>query len=171
MHRVEVHLRAIEGSNIVNAQNVAIKRTQPLRVVEGQAVAAGLAPEHIGPVFLQLSPKLLSHLQQCGAQPGTLVHYYDKPGEDGSVGVHVAYEIGEQTVPAADGIQITELPVIEVASVVHRGGMEDVTRVYEALLGWIADSGFKLAGYSRELYHEVGPDGPRVTEIQVPIVK
>jgi effector-binding domain-containing protein len=165
------HLRAIKESNLVSAPEVVIKRTQPMRVVEGRGVAAGLGPEYIGRVFLQLSPVLLSHLQRAGAQPGTLVHYYDKPRDDGTAGVHVAYEIGEQTVPAGDGIQITELPVVEVASVVHRGGMEDVTRTYEALLRWIGDSGFQHAGYSRELYHEMGPDGPRLTEIQVPIVK
>ena len=44
-----------------------------------------------------------------------LVGYYDEPDEDGSVGVHVGFEIGDQTVPAGDGIEIVELPVVEVA--------------------------------------------------------
>ena len=38
-----------------------------------------------------------------------LVGYYDEPMEDGSVGVHVAYEISEQSVPASDGIDIVAL--------------------------------------------------------------
>lgn len=171
LRRVEAHLRAIEGSNTVKAQDVVIKETQPLLVAETRGTAAGLDPEHIGPLFGQLGPKLIGHLQQAGAQPGILVGYYDEPEEDGSVGVHVAYEIGEQAVPASDGIEIIELPVIEVASVVHRGGMDNIAPVYEALIRWIEDSGFTLAGYSRELYHEMGADGPAVTELQMPIAK
>jgi effector-binding domain-containing protein len=100
-----------------------------------------------------------------------LVHYYDEPEQDGSVGVHVGYEIGQQHVPATDCIAIVELPVVQVASIVHRGAMEGIVSVYEALIRWIADSGYRRAGYSRELYYEVGANGPRVTEVQIPIVK
>jgi len=100
-----------------------------------------------------------------------LVGYYDEPAEDGSVGVHVAYEIGEQPVPASDTIEIVELPVVEVACVIHRGDMDHITPVYEALVQWIDDSGFHLAGHSRELYHEMSADGPSVTELQMPIAK
>ena len=171
LRRVEAHLRAIEGSNTVKAQDTVIKQTQPLRVAETRGIAAALDPEHIGPLFMQLAPKLIGHLQAAGAQPGMLVGYYDEPEEDGSVGVHVAYEIGEQAVPASDAVEIVELPVVEVASVVHRGSMDDISPVYEALIRWIEDSGYRLAGYSRELYHEMGADGPSVTELQVPITK
>jgi effector-binding domain-containing protein len=169
--RVEAHLRAIEGSNIVKAQDVVIKETKPPRLAEARGVAAGLAPEHVGPVFLALSPKLIDHLQRAGARPGTLVHYYDEPAEDGSVGVHVGYEIGKQPVPAHGGVEIVDLPVVQVASIVHRGGMGGIVRVYEALIRWIEDSGYRRAGYSRELYHAMGADGPRVTELQIPIAK
>jgi effector-binding domain-containing protein len=74
-----------------------------------------------------------------------------------------------QTVPSTEEIKVTELPLIEVAAVIHRGGMDKITGVYEALLRWIEERCFRLAGYSRELYHEMGADGPRLTEIQVPI--
>ncbi|MGZ4195069.1 MAG: GyrI-like domain-containing protein [Solirubrobacteraceae bacterium] len=100
-----------------------------------------------------------------------MVGYYDEPDEDGSVGVHVAYDIGQQAVPASAGVEIIDLPVIEVASVVHRGGMDNITPVYETLIRWIEDSGYHLAGYSRELYHEMDADGPSVTELQMPIAK
>jgi effector-binding domain-containing protein len=38
--------------------------------------------------------------------------------------------------------------------------MESIGPVYEALIRWIEDSGFRLTGYSRELYHEMGQHGP-----------
>ncbi len=171
LRRVEAHLRAIERKETVSTQDVLVKNTQPLRVAEARRVAGGLDPEHIGPVFMELAPQLAEYVQRAGAQPGTLIGYYDEPAEDGSVGVHVGFEIGDQSVPPGDGIEIIDLPVIEVASLIHRGGMEGITPVYEALVGWIEDSGFRLAGYSRELYHEMTADGPSVTEIQMPIAR
>jgi DNA-binding transcriptional MerR regulator len=171
LRRVEARLRAIEGSSEVKTQDVVIKETQPLRVVETTKVAGALDPEHIGPVFMELAPRLISHMEGAGATPGMLVGYYDDPAEDGSVGVHVAYEIGDQAVPAGDGIDVVDLPVVEVASVVHRGDISRVTPVYEALVRWIEDSGFRLAAHSRELYHEVTIEGPSVTELQVPIAR
>ena len=171
LRRIEAHLRAIEGSHTVDSHDILIKQTQPLRVAETKGTAAGLASEYIAPLFMALAPKLARHVQQSGAQPGTLVGYYDEPAEDGTVGVHVAFEIGDQAVPAADGIEIVELPVVEVASVMHRGDMDDIGLVYEDLIRWIEDSGHRLAGYSRELYLEMGENGPNVTELQMPIAR
>ena len=171
LRRVEARLRAIERNSTMNAQDVVIKNTQPLRVAEARGVAEALDPEHIGPVFERLAPELIGHLQQAGVQPGMLIGYYDEPAEDGSVGVHVAFEIGEASVQAGDGVDTVDLPVIEVASIVHRGSMEGINPVYEDLLKWIEDSGYRLAGYSRELYHEMTANGPSVTELQVPIAR
>ncbi|MGO9881707.1 MAG: MerR family transcriptional regulator [Solirubrobacteraceae bacterium] len=171
LRQVEAHLRAIEGSNTVNAQDIVIKQTQPLRVAEATGSAGGLDPEHLGPLFEQLAPTLGRKIAQAGARPGTMIGYYDEPDDDGSVGVHVAFEIVDQAVPPEDGVEIVELPVIEVASLVHRGGMENIAVVYEDLIRWVEDSGYRLAGYSRELYHEMDADGPSVTELQMPIAK
>ena len=85
--------------------------------------------------------------------------------------MHVAFEIGEQAVSASDGIEIVELPVVEVASVIHRGDMDHITPVYEALIRWIDDSGLHLAGHNRELLHEMTANGPSVTELQMPIAR
>jgi effector-binding domain-containing protein len=49
--------------------------------------------------------------------------------------------------------------------------MEHIESVYEALVGWIEDSGYRLAGGSRELYHQWDDDHPdrNVTELQMPL--
>jgi DNA-binding transcriptional MerR regulator len=171
LRRVDAHLRAIEGSNAVSQQDVVIKNTQPLRVAEARGVAAALDPQSIGPVFMRLAPEVSAHVAAAAATPGMLVGYYDEPADDGSVGVHVCFEIGAQQVPSGERVAVVELPVIEVASVMHRGAIDDVTPVYEALLRWIDDSGCRSAGYSRELYHEMGREGPRVTELRMPIAR
>lgn len=149
--------------------DVVVKDTAPLTLAEAWMTAAGLAPEYIGPVFVALAPRLRDHLRRFGARPGTLVHYYETPAQDGTVVVHVGYEIGEQSVPASPGIEIVELPVIKVASTVHRGAMEAIAQVYEALFAWIENSGYRRIGPSRELYHEISQEGPRLTEIQIPV--
>jgi hypothetical protein len=94
----------------VRAQDVVIKKTQPLRVAEARGVAAALDPEHIGPVFLALAPKLIDHLQQAGARAGMLVHYYDEPAEDGSVGVHVGYESASNQCQRATALRSSTYP-------------------------------------------------------------
>jgi DNA-binding transcriptional MerR regulator len=171
LRRVDAHLRAIERSNGMSQPDVVIKRTQPLRVAEAHGAADALDPQSIGPVFMRLAPAVSAHVEAAAAKPGLLVGYYDDPAEDGSVGVHVCFEIGAQPVSAGNGVAVVDLPVIEVASVIHHGAIDEVTPVYEALLRWIDDSGYRSAGYSRELYHELGPDGPRVTELQLPITR
>jgi effector-binding domain-containing protein len=98
-----------------------------------------------------------------------MVGRYDEPREDGRVDVHVGFDIGDQAAPVSDGIEVVELPVVEVASVVHRGTMAGVGEVYERMIRWIEDSGHRLDGYSRELYLETDDGVPSVTELQLPI--
>jgi DNA-binding transcriptional MerR regulator len=173
LRRVEAHLRAIEGSKTMSTQNVVLKHTEPLRVAEAVDTAAGLGPEAIGPVFTRLVPKVLAHLERAGARPRTMIGHYEEPAEDGSVQVHVGFDIGDQPVDSDDGVRVLDLPVVEVASVIHQGSMDNVQPVYEALVRWIDDSGYRLAGYSRELYLDWCSDDPdqSITELQVPIAK
>jgi len=171
LQRVEAHLRAIERKDAMSAQDVVIKTTEPLRVGEMCGVAGALDPEHIAPVFIELAPTVAAAIGRQGAQPGLFVGYYDDPEDDGSVNVHVAFEVGDQDIASADGLEVVDLLVIEVASVIHEGSMETVTPVYESLVRWIEDSGYLLAGHSRELYHQMGEHGPLVTELQMPIAR
>ena len=43
---------------------------------------------------------------------------------------------------------------------IHRGAMEGIEAAFEALVRWIEDSGYRLAGPSRELYHEFHDEDP-----------
>ncbi len=171
LQRVEAHLRAIERKELMSAQDVVIKTTEPLRLAEMRGVAEALDSEHIAPVFMELAPAAAAAIGRQGGQPGLFVGYYDDPKEDGSVGVHVGFSIEDQDVASEDGLEVIDLPVIEVASVIHEGSMENVGPVYESLVRWIEDSGYELAGHSRELYHEMGEHGPSVTELQMPITR
>ena len=171
LRRVEAHLRALEGSTVMSSLDVAVKSTESVRIAEASGAAQGFGHENLGPVFQLLVPKVLAHLAKFGARPGIMIAWYEEPSDDGSVVLHAGFAIDDQTLPDSDDVSVAVLPRIRVASVVHRGAMDDVEQVYEALVGWIEDSGHQLAGRSRELYHEWDDIHPElsVTELQLPI--
>ena len=157
----------------MQSPNIVVKTTEPLRVAEASATAPGFGHENLDPVFARLIPEVLTHLGQNGARPGMCVAWYEEPNDDGSVVLHAGFEIGDQRVSDDGSVRAVELPSTEVASVLHHGGMENVEAVYEALVSWIEDSGYRLAGRSRELYLEWHDDNPaaNVTELQMPITR
>lgn len=155
----------------MDVQDIVIKHTQPLRVAEAVGTTPGFGNENLGPVFGQLLPEVLGCLERAGARPGISVAHYDEPADEGIVAVHAGFDIGEQDVPDNEHVRVGELPIVAVASVVHRGSMAKVVPIYEALVRWIEDSGYHIAGRSRELYHEWHDEDPtrNVTELQLPI--
>jgi len=174
LRRVEAHLRALEGSHTMDVQDIVIKQTQPIRIA--QAAAGGLTHPAIGPAFGRLLPEVLAHLDSVGARHGISAAYYEDEGgtaEEGSIVLHAGFEIGDQDVPDSDRVHVVDLPVVEVASSVHRGSMEGINASWEALVRWIEDSGYRLVGDCRELYHEWHEEDParHVTELQQPIAR
>jgi DNA-binding transcriptional MerR regulator len=171
LRRVEAHLHALEGTITMSSLDVAIKTTDPVRVAEASATAPGFGSDNLGPAFERLIPHVLTHLERTGVKPGIQIAWYDEPADDGSVVLHAGFDIGDQSSPETEHVRVTELPRIKVASVVHRGSMDNVGTVYEALVRWIYDSGNELGGRSRELYHQWDYANPAagVTELQMPV--
>jgi DNA-binding transcriptional MerR regulator len=171
--RVEAHLRALEGSNTVRLQDVVIKATEPVRIAEAAGTAPAFGTENVGPVFQRLLPQVLAHLNACRARPGISVALYEEPADDGSVVMHVGFDIGAQEVADSDRVHVVELPVVEVASMIYRGPMEGIASAFDALMRWTADSGYRMAGPSRELYHEWHEEDParHITELQLVVTR
>ena len=172
LSRVEAHLRALEGSIKMSSLDVAVKTTEGVRIAQASGVAPGFGHENLAPLFARLVPEVLSHLASVGVSPGMMIAWYEEPADDGSVVLHAGFDIGDQSVPEANRIAIVDMPGTKVAAVIHRGTMENIEPVYEALVRWVEDSGYQLAGKSRELYHEWNEDEPErsVTELQMPLV-
>jgi DNA-binding transcriptional MerR regulator len=170
LRRVEAHLRALEGSIPMSSLDVAIKTTEPVRIAEATGKAPGFGHENLAPLFQELVPKVLGQLQASNARPGIMIAWYEEPADDGSVILHAGFDIGDQNV-RGDAIRVVDLPKTKVASLVHRGPMDEIAEVYEALVSWTENSGYELAGRSRELYHEWNDERPElsVTELQLPI--
>lgn len=174
LRRVEAHLRALEGTKHMDVQEIVIKQTQPVRVA--QAVATGLTHDDIGPAIGRLIPEVIAHLDAAGATPGIAINVFEDDGgnaSEGEINLHVGFDIGDQTVPDSDTVHVVELPVIEVASGIYRGGDDGIVPAWEVLVRWIEDSGYRLTGDCRELYHEWDDDDPshNIAEFQQPITK
>ena len=172
LRRVEAHLRALEWNDAMDLQDIVIKQTQPVRVA--QATARGLTHEDIGAAFARLLPQVLAHLDAAGAKPGISVAVYEDDGgtvPEGEIALRAGFDIGDQEVHDSETVRVVELPVIQVASAVHRGGVDGIMAAWERLVRWADDSGYRLAGDCRELYHEWNDENPavNVTELQQPI--
>jgi DNA-binding transcriptional MerR regulator len=174
LRRVEAHVRALERTETVEVQDIVIKRTQPVRVA--QAVAGGLAHADIGAAFGRLLPEVVAHLESVGAKPGISVACYEDEGGtavEGDIVLHAGFDVGEQDVPDSERVRVVVLPIVEVASSIYRGGDDGIVPAWEALVRWIEDSGYRLIGDCRELYHEWHDDDPsrNVMELQQPIAR
>ena len=174
LRRVEAHLRALEWRDMVELQDVVIKHTQPIRVA--QATARGLTHGDIGAAFGDLLPKVLGHLEAAGAKPGISVAVYEDEGgtvAEGEIVLRAGFEVGSQDVENGADVVIVDLPVLEVASATYRGSDDGIPAAWEALVSWIDDSGYRLVGDCRELYHEWHDDDPsmNVMELQQPIAR
>ena len=154
--------------------DIVIKRTLPIRIAV--ASADGLAHADIGPAFGRLMPAVAAHLEAAGAKPGVGVGVYADAGgttPEGEITLHAGFEVGDQAVPDSGAVRVLDLPVLEVAAAVYRGPGDGIPGAWEALVRWIDDSGYRLTGDCRELYHEWDDDDPSrsVMELQQPIVR
>ena len=103
--------------------DIVVKHTQPIRIAEAVGTAVGFGNENLGPVFAELLPEVLAELGRAGVHPGMSVAHYEEYAEDAPFVVHAGFEIGHQDFAGSEKVKVVELPVIRVASVVHRGSM------------------------------------------------
>ncbi|OKH99865.1 MerR family transcriptional regulator [Streptomyces sp. CB02923] len=170
--RVEARLRTIEAEGRMTADDVVVKRIEPVRVAELTGTAASFGPEDVGPVIRPLYDELLRRLTAAGVEPSGpgIAYYEDAPGGGDRITVHAAVVVAAGPLPSHD-FAVVDLPGIgQAATVVHRGPMERVLPTAQALARWLDDSPYRSAGYPRELTLESPEDRERwVTELQEPI--
>ncbi|SNQ51780.1 MerR family transcriptional regulator [Frankia canadensis] len=179
---IQARLRMIESEAAMSTIEITVKPLPAVRVVELTGVARNMEPLSIGPVIRGLYERLGAALRSAGVTPtGPAIAYYTDPHADGdgeNIVVHAALPIGAlpaDGTPAAAalaGAAVVDLPAVtQVATVVHRGSMDDCLPSYQALARWIEDAGYRTTGPSRELSLACPEDVDGwVTEIQEPIV-
>jgi DNA-binding transcriptional MerR regulator len=171
LRQVEARLRLIESEGHMQTQDVVLKAVPAQRVAELTAVVASFAPEDIGPVIEPLYRDLCARLERAGVTPvGPAVACYEDVPE--GVLIHASLPVNGDAGEQEAGFTIVDLPPVEkAAAIVHRGPMEQILPVEQALAAWIEENGYRTLGYPREVNLECPPeDHDRwVTELQVPV--
>lgn len=151
---------------------VVIKGLAPVRVAELAGVACGYEPEAITPVIQPLYCALWQRMASAlvTAAGPVMAYYEDAPAGDGAIVVHAAVPVAGGT-DGDHGFAVVDLAEVDRAAVIiHHGSMDDVLPAVQALARWIDASGYRAAGYAREVTLEWSPDPDRwVTELQQPI--
>ncbi len=171
--QVEARLRSIESEGRMPMQDVVVKSTPAVRMAELTGIAAGYAPEQIGPVVGPLFTELCRLVGESGLPvTGPSVAWYEElPDSGGGILVHAGLPVGGAEPGPHAGFAVVDLPAVEtVATIVHRGSMDHVLPTVQLLARWVDGSGHRFAGHAREVYLECdGPADTWVTELQVPL--
>ena len=170
LERVEARLKQLEKENFMSTYDVVIKKVEPV-LVAGVREFIPAYPEQG-----HLWEKLETYLQRQGATPSgpcLTLYYQDEPEID----AECCEPLGAP-LPAAGPVQVHALPAVaQMASVIHHGPFTTLGEAYGALIKWIEENGYRIAGPGREIYikppltpgSQVDPN--TVTEIQFPIEK
>ena len=99
-----------------------------------------------------------------------MAYYEDFPHGEGAITVHAAVQFAAGPDDDHD-FSVVDLPEVRcAATVIHHGSMDDVLPTVQALARWIDASGYRSAGYPRELTIEHSDDRDKwVTELQEPV--
>ncbi|MBN1438657.1 MAG: MerR family transcriptional regulator [Anaerolineales bacterium] len=170
--RVEARLRQIEMEANVSKYDVVIKKTEAQKAASIRKILA--SPQEISRLF----EDLYGYLERQGVRPTGPSHgiWHDPEYKERDFDAEVAVPVS-QTFPAGEGVRPAELPAVPAAAcTIHQGAYEGFSQAYAAIMGWINNNGYRVAGPFREIYLR-GP-GPQptdpmsyVTEIQVPVEK
>ncbi len=126
----------------------------------------------VGALYPKVSAGLGPAMASC--QFGVAM-WHDPDFKESDVDAEAGFYLKEK-VPAANGVNVYELPETVMASAMHNGSYQRLPEAYDGLLRWVAENGYSVAGPIRELYLKMSmpvrqDDESYVTEIQVPVRK
>ncbi len=169
LSRISSRIRLIEKENDM-AYDVVLKTVPKQKIASVRETIANY------PSVGALYGKVASGLGPGMASAGIPValwhdHEYKEKDVDAEAGFYL-----RQDVAAGGGVTVHELAETTAACTVHNGAYKRLSEAYDALLRWVAENGYQIAGPTRELYlHCTKPvrqdDETYVTEIQVPVRK
>jgi DNA-binding transcriptional MerR regulator len=175
--RVDARLRLIETEGHMTTEDVILKSTPAIRVVELSAPAAGYEAQYITESLSPLYPQLMERMAAAGVKmSGAPLAYYlaapTGPGDE-SITVHAAFPVtGDPSTEA--GFDVVELPgFAQAATMIHRGSMAEAYRTGQTMAQWIDDNGYRIvgSGYGREIYLDCPPGeyDKWITELQIEV--
>lgn len=168
--RVEARLRLLEDKTMPEYE-IVIKQVEPMRAL----VVRDVVPDYhsMGTLFMDLMEVLETQkVTPTGPMFGI---YYDEGYKESDVDVEVGIPVtGGDDLPTEGRVRIREVEgQAQMASLVRKGPYDDFNPAYQALMTWIAASGYEAAGLAREVYlrgpAECEDQSECVVEIQCPV--
>jgi len=125
-------------------------------------------------LFTELHETLALH----GLTPGgpQLAIYFDKEYQPSDVDVAVAVPVAAGELPPDGRVHIDELPGGQMVSLLRQGSFSsDFRPAYQAIMAWVQDNGYRIAGPNREIWIRGPgsgvPAADFLLEIQFPVQK
>ncbi len=169
---IETRLEILEREDVIMANyDVVIKQIQSQKVIGKRSVIPNYSSIH--ELFAAVCDPLMTCRVNYAGPP--IAIYYDGEYKERDVDVEIAVPVLTENEQVA-GFMVKELPGIEQAAcLIHHGSFENLHYAYSALMKWVDDHGYQIAGPDREIYL-VNPDecaspDDYVTELQLPIEK
>ncbi len=168
--RLEARLKQIEQESTMPDYEVVLKTVAPTLVASRRIAIPtnDRVPDYLNPAF----DEVFGFLRERGVGPSGphLALWHTSAQMLADEDAEAAVPIG-RPLDGTERVAVYELPRVEVASAVHHGDFSEFTQVHTALLGWVEENGYRVAGPYREVYIEHRPDdlGESTTEVQYPI--
>ncbi len=177
LQRVEARLKQIEEENNMSKYDVVVKAVEAVRVASVRGVVP--TPPDQGSLWQELGRYLEEHAAKT-VQPCFSL-YHDDENKEHEWDVEVCEPLAGELAGSAR-VKVRTLPAVKsMACTVHHGPFTTINSAYEALMKWINDNGYHIAGPGREVYlREAAPnpsggisqaDPETVTEVQFPVEK
>lgn len=171
LKRIQTRLQQLTQENSMTQYDVVIKNIDTLRVASIRDTIASYTSA--GPLYETLFATLGQH--QIAPMGAPMAIYHDKDYKEKDVDVEAAVPIHGGALPENSPVKIRDLPGAQVAAVVRQGAWDDFTPIYQALMQWIANNGYRITGPNREIYLQGSesnvPPEEYIVEIQFPVEK
>lgn len=117
--------------------------------------------------------EVIGYLEELGVDPAgapfTIYHQVTDADTPGDIEMCIPVS---RSLDTSDDFDLIEIPTGTAASLVHRGGYDDLSEAYNAVAAWIHERGHRILGPHREVYLNSPTDTPEddlLTEILFPI--
>jgi DNA-binding transcriptional MerR regulator len=170
---VEHKIEQLELENAFAQYDVILKQVPEMQVALARDVVSKKSA--LGGTLRVLFLNVLDFLNENNILPtghGFTV-YFDDEYRDTYIDVGAAFPINADAA-GTKTVTITTFAAETMASVIHRGALENMEDAYLALLTWIEKNGYQIMKASREIALQYDPTGEPenyVTEIQFPVCK
>ncbi len=169
LSRISSRIRLIEMENDMT-YDVVLKTLPKQKIASVRETIP--AYNQVGPLYGKVAAGLGPGMANATV---AVALWHDPEYKDKDVDAEAGFLL-RNDVPARGGVTVRELEEATAACTVHNGAYRRLNEAYDALLKWVAENGYQMAGPARELYLHVSQpvrqdDESYVTEIQVPVKK